>query len=204
MASCGRPTKAGTPCRVPRVGLPFPLGIGAIFGLPVPDLPASCWRHMTAADGVYMEALRAVAAAEGERLLAEVKPPACWAWPVLAELPEDADRGMALRLLRDWQAGRCAICPGPTEVLDHDHATALVRGWLCRCCNTREGFAYDPADPCVQYRTRNPASILGLTIRYFSPFTGWAEPEPEIDEAEYLDRHPAHVLAIRFGARRDT
>ena len=152
-----------------------------------------------------MEAMRADDAAEHERLRrAEMKPPACWAWPVPVDLPENPDRVTALRLLRDWQAGRCAICPGQAEAIDHDHVTALIRGWLCRCCNTSEGFADDPDDPCVQYRTRNPASILGLTIRYHSPFTGWAEPEPVVDEGERLDRHGSYVLATRFGARRDT
>ena len=99
MASCGRPTKAGTSCRVPRVGLPFPLSVRVMFGLPVPDLPASCWRHMTPAEDAYMESLATVDAAGHE-----VKPPACWAWPVPAELPEGADRVTALRFLRDWQA----------------------------------------------------------------------------------------------------
>jgi hypothetical protein len=158
---------------------------------------------MTPAEDAYMDTLRAEDAAERERL-PEPKPPACWAWTVPADLPEAADWETAMRLLRDWQAGRCAICELRVEVLDHDHVTALVRGWLCRGCNTREGFAADPSDPCVQYRARNPASILGLTIRYFSPFTGWAEPEPVVDEDERLATHPAHVLATRFGARRDT
>ena len=151
-----------------------------------------------------MEALRAVATAEDERLrLAEMRPPDCWTWPVPADLPGSADRVTALRLLRSWQAGRCAVCSDRVESLDHDHATGLVRGWLCQVCNTLEGFAADPADPCVQYRTRNPASILGLTIRYFSPITGWAEPAADRSRHN-LDRHPAHILATRFGTRRDT
>lgn len=205
MTQCGRPAKTGAPCRVSRVGPPLSLSLRAMFGGPVPDvnLPPSCWRHLTPAELARMEALRAEDAAERQRL-AEMKPPACWTWPIPADLPEDAGRAMALRLLRNWQAGRCAICGDRIEVLDHDHMTGLVRGWLCRCCNTLEGFAADPADPCMQYRTRNPASILGLCVRYFSPFTGWAELEPEVDERKRLDRHPAHILATRYGVRRDS
>lgn len=47
-----------------------------------------------------------------------------------------------------WQGGRCAICQhatGKTRRLsvDHDHKTGLVRGLLCRPCNTVLGRAGD-------------------------------------------------------------
>ncbi|MDX2815741.1 endonuclease domain-containing protein [Streptomyces sp. PA03-5A] len=41
------------------------------------------------------------------------------------------------RLFGD-QDGRCATCPGPAEVVDHDHRTGLVRGLLCYDCNHTE------------------------------------------------------------------
>jgi hypothetical protein len=36
------------------------------------------------------------------------------------------------------QDGHCATCPGPAEVVDHDHVTGLLRGLLCYDCNTTE------------------------------------------------------------------
>ncbi|GHF07871.1 hypothetical protein GCM10014715_74690 [Streptomyces spiralis] len=36
------------------------------------------------------------------------------------------------------QAGQCATCPGPPQVIDHDHTTGLVRGLLCYECNSGE------------------------------------------------------------------
>ncbi|MYS75161.1 hypothetical protein GTY88_32795 [Streptomyces sp. SID5926] len=81
-----------------------------------------------------------------------------------------------------WQAGRCAVC-GETDrrmVCDHDHATGLVRGWLCVSCNTREGVAVGPAGTLfAAYRERPPTTILGLRIRYRDPLTRrYVLPEP--------------------------
>ncbi|MGW6395385.1 endonuclease domain-containing protein [Streptomyces sp. NPDC055103] len=38
------------------------------------------------------------------------------------------------------QDGRCAICPGPPQVIDHDHATGVLRGLLCYDCNLAEAL----------------------------------------------------------------
>lgn len=75
-----------------------------------------------------------------------------------------------------------------------------MRGLLCQSCNTLEGFASVPGGRFDRYRERNPASILGVKIRYYSPFTGWAEPEPPPIP---LDGHAAYVLGTRYGVRRD-
>ncbi|MFI2736620.1 endonuclease domain-containing protein [Streptomyces sp. NPDC018711] len=127
--------------------------------------------------------------------------PACWSWPAMRPGHDDVRRRFwdgidptgysekALELLREtadaladvdrevlmtWQDGRCAVCGqnGRRLVLDHDHETGLVRGWLCSSCNTREGAAVGPGSVFALYRQRPPTAILGLTIRYRDPLTG--------------------------------
>ncbi|MET9347693.1 endonuclease domain-containing protein [Streptomyces termitum] len=127
--------------------------------------------------------------------------PACWSWPtapptredvlrrfwdgidttgyspqVIGLLQETADvlAGSDQEILKAWQAGRCAVCgeTGRRLVLDHDHETGLVRGWLCVSCNTREGLAVGPGSVFTRYRERSPAVILGLAVRYRDPLTG--------------------------------
>lgn len=47
--------------------------------------------------------------------------------------------------LHEWQDWRCAWCGYDRDslVVDHCHMTGLVRGLLCRGCNTREGTTSD-------------------------------------------------------------
>ena len=115
---------------------------------------------------------RAPAEARAAVLLATIDAPVWQAWPrvSLAESGEDGLGG-----LREWQAGRCAIC-GSVEplVTDHDHRTLLVRGLLCRSCNTAEGNADWPW--LHRYRLDPPAITLGLWVEYVMPFA-WAKPE---------------------------
>lgn len=163
--------------------------------------------HLTRDErAVYIPAAEAVKADEERRMLAHHQslPVACWNWPVSdndrrraqeardCTAPERA-RSIAWKLLADWQDDRCAVCGGRSDFLDHDHKTALVRGWLCHCCNASEGSpTYIPGDWFERHREKNPATILGIEIRYFSPFTGWAEPDPR---PVPLEQHPAYVLA---------
>lgn len=91
---------------------------------------------------------------------------------------EESRNEEALYCMLAWQQRRCAIC-GRLEsnrgfnridalYVDHDRATGLVRGWLCRGCNTTEGRHNVTVARYRKYRAKNPASILGLKIPYSS------------------------------------
>lgn len=66
--------------------------------------------------------------------------------------------------LYEFQGGKCALCRRATGAsrklsVDHDHATGLVRGLLCRPCNTMLGHARDKALfflRCILYLRRPP------------------------------------------------
>lgn len=88
--------------------------------------------------------------------------PACASWGV----PDgDVD-------LWEWQDNRCGICGYLYDlVLDHDHDTGLLRGYLCRSCNRREGLGHD-APAFVAWREGvNSAALLGIREVYIDPFT---------------------------------
>lgn len=113
--------------------------------------------------------------------------PACWGWPLpeLSHLHNAPDalevEEEATQALRDWQAGRCAMC-GEVQSLrtDHDHKTALVRGLLCHGCNILEGVQHGADTPLGRYRGRCPAIILRTRIRYYDEYLSrYAEPEDE-------------------------
>jgi recombination endonuclease VII len=105
--------------------------------------------------------------------------PACWLWP----LPDpDLDRPFGdLEAMADWQDDRCAVCGKKLKssrmVLDHDHETALIRGYLCRGCNVKEGTS--GARRIELYRLINPASIFGMEERYVDSWGREAVPRDE-------------------------
>lgn len=100
---------------------------------------------------------------------------------VLWDLERAAERlvGDEGDVLARWQDGRCAVCGRHADlVCDHDHATGLVRGWLCRSCNATEGRNQQPDTIFTRYRERPPAAILGLVVRYLDPVAGeYAQPQ---------------------------
>jgi integrase len=77
------------------------------------------------------------------------------------------DSGLSAAEKRAWlyqlQDGKCAVCGDHTEflVVDHDHATGLVRGLLCWPCNIREGRPGANYLDIEAYRNNPPAADLG-------------------------------------------
>jgi hypothetical protein len=200
VTQCGRPTKKGTTCTIARMAAWEWVADRRYEAL-------ACHVHATPRERAEFAAIAAEFATSVDRHIAAVHqsmPVDCWSWPVSgddrrraaeAQACEDprVARDLAWGLLADWQGGRCAICSRRSEFLDHSHKTGLVRGWLCRSCNIGEGFTDIPGGHFERYRMKNPASILGIEIRYYSPFTGWAEPES--GERTDLDRSPGYKLA---------
>lgn len=80
------------------------------------------------------------------------------------------------QIMETWQAGRCAICGvrpphrprRPALMTDHCHRTGLIRGLLCRNCNTREGWGHD--DLWGPWRDGDNVAAL---LRDFSIYTGF-------------------------------
>jgi hypothetical protein len=120
------------------------------------------------------------------------EPPACWSWSIPEDLHEraaahltsfaprtrarlgDPDELLAYVRLQLWHEERCALCGKKSGRLvdDHDYETGLMRGFLCRSCNTREGQSRDRSGCFADYRSRPPAVILGVRVPYLHPFTG--------------------------------
>lgn len=174
---CSRPCKNGRPCQ--KAALPW----DATWQQVIPTLPnpVSCIIHLTPEERADLDSAR-----DRYRHAVEERAdrdPACWSWlaPPAHSLGDPADlddeelaqyEDAAWDLLADWQSDRCGVCGGRSAVLDHDHVTGLVRGWLCRGCNIREGKS--STGRLDKYRQRPPAAILGVRMRYYDPFTGYA------------------------------
>jgi hypothetical protein len=104
----------------------------------------------------------------------------------------------------EWHPFMCAICGSKHRlVIDHDHATGLIRGRLCHSCNIREGFSHGD-DRFGLYRQRNPASMWGFREVYWDPFRGEAKPEPALDSQEAFDMSLLVITAVAAGLAPDT
>lgn len=152
---CTRQTKSGGRCRSARIHWWREIAM--------PD-PEACKSHLTAAERLAYDEdwpRREAMGADFELwfVTLHASDPACWSWPA----PDGQD-------MWAWQDGRCAICGDRVQlVTDHDHRTGLIRGQLCRSCNSLEGFGHGGV--WSRYRERYPALICGLFERYWNPFT---------------------------------
>lgn len=161
---CGRPTKAGRPCKVR-----------------IQASEAACGHHMTpeeqAAHARLFWEARRVYDTYQSWYWDQLKP-WCWMLPIT-----DDDRARVaaaddpMRELLVWQQRRCAVCGcksardgGERLILDHDHESGLSRGYLCDSCNRNEGWRSDYDDPWAKYRRRNPASMFGVEEVYQGPW----------------------------------
>jgi transcriptional regulator with XRE-family HTH domain len=102
-------------------------------------------------------------------LLDQAGDPACWSWPVPHSIAFPSAK-TARAFLRQWNHC-CAICTDQEAlVLDHDHETMLIRGYICKPCNVQEGRSAGSLDDVfARYRERNPATMLGIRTRYVAP-----------------------------------
>jgi hypothetical protein len=205
---CTGMTKARKPCK----------GTASRWPEGVPGNPLLCGTHLP----VNLRDIRDAGFAEQERRHAarlDSREPACWSWDptltedrILAEYEgsgiEDAAEDLVRRIQNSdeaalrlafaiWHDRRCAVCGmrAPRLVKDHDHETGIIRGLLCRHCNSAE-----PHDDGLfrGYRERPPAEILGIRLPYVDPIHGVAE---VYRRRRQLDDHPAYVLAPKLSAR---
>ena len=88
-----------------------------------------------------------------------------WEPPSDTALPEGACP------MRAWQDGRCGLCGFRDRLVeDHDHATGMVRGMLCRQCNSAEGLRDHNLGKWRSGMT--VAAALHVERRYLNPISG--------------------------------
>lgn len=168
----------------------------------LPNAATRCYLHLTAEEKQTIRQIEV----DRERALRDAfnVDPACWSWVVTDEIRTDLAASEAAdslaenvnlfcRGMRAFDHGCCAICGQlGNEVQDHDHETGLVRGWLCRSCNTREGmYPCGGNDVFARYRRWHPYKMLGLQHRYWDRFThDWAPENPPPSTEAMWKNHP--------------
>ncbi|MFE2690150.1 endonuclease domain-containing protein [Streptomyces mirabilis] len=116
--------------------------------------------------------------------------------------------------LHDEQDGHCATCPGPAEVVDHDHTTGLLRGLLCYDCNHVEAYhafalavglhsgdrcwfeAYWRQPPGARYGWYWPYKDRSTCASFLTHPPAWsAQPPPPVRCYSVCDRPIRQILA---------
>lgn len=165
-----------------------------VYGRPNTD--PLCWQHLPPDEQAARAERSAAWGAWWSQVLALPPEPACWSWVITDEIREHVRLATESESLLDrathhtladqlFSQGRCALCgiAGGRDVEDHDHRTGLVRGYLCRSCNTREGAHRSTVhDVFARYRERYPCLMLGLVARYSG--YGWEDGRP-VGETEW-------------------
>ena len=108
--------------------------------------------------------------------------------------------------LHELQQSLCGMCGRDRGRLieDHDHDTGLIRGLLCRSCNTLEGAHHTGRDehhitaecPVCIWRRTPAVAWLGWTERY----EGWHN---EFAESTFRDQPYSSALDRAAAARAD-
>ena len=115
----------------------------------------------------------------------------CYPWTsdpaFLFWLPPAEGEGMA-----HWQDGRCGLCGFRDRLVeDHDHETGMVRGLLCRSCNTTDGRG-DGHNLDKWRDGTTVASHMGIEKVYVSAFGD--TPRRAVVSDEELDRIAAAMI----------
>ena len=139
----------------------------SILDIATDAVPPSCRWHLTPEERAAVQRLeRAIDQAREDHLNTEATP-ACHTWPTPAPGTP----------WHRWQGRRCGACGDSRDlVTDHCHDTGLVRGFLCRSCNTLEPQG---GPRWRRWRLRPPSVICRDARPYWSPVDDVvAEPEP--------------------------
>lgn len=159
------------PCEAPSCDL-WP---GLFYPMPAARLGADSFHHLVSADGSkglmacddHAVRLKVTGAFLDPTRISRIQqcPQASGHWPGYQdpESPRPMDR--ARHTVATAIGDSCSLCRGrPARVLDHDHYTGLVRGYLCTHCNgVVDRCRHLEICPAADYLKTPPAGHLTMT-----------------------------------------